>query len=75
MGKRIMVIPDTQIRPGDDFAFLDAIGRYAVEMKPDIIVHLGDFADMPSLSSHDKAGSKSMEGQRYKLISKLLKMQ
>ena len=66
MSKRIMVIPDTQIRPGDDFAFLDAIGRYAVEMKPDIIVHLGDFADMPSLSSHDKAGSKSMEGQRYK---------
>ncbi len=66
MGKRIMVIPDTQIRPGDDFSFLDAIGRYAVEMKPDIIVHLGDFADMPSLSSHDKAGSKSMEGQRYK---------
>jgi predicted O-methyltransferase YrrM len=24
MSKRIMVIPDTQIRPGDDFAFLDA---------------------------------------------------
>jgi hypothetical protein len=65
MSKRIMVIPDTQVRPGDDLAFLESIGKYAVDMKPDIIVHLGDFADMPSLSSHDKAGSKSMEGQRY----------
>lgn len=66
MSKRIMVIPDTQIRPGDDTEFLTYIGKYAVEMKPDVIVHLGDFADMPSLSAHDKAGSKSMEGQRYK---------
>lgn len=63
---RILVIPDTQIRPGDDYGFLDRIGKYAVDMLPDTIVMLGDFADMPSLSSHDKAGSKSMEGQRYK---------
>jgi hypothetical protein len=45
---------------------LTHIGKYAVDIQPDIIVHLGDFADMPSLSSHDKPGSKSMEGQRYK---------
>ena len=61
-----MVIPDTQVRPDKDYSFLEFIGKYAVDMKPDIIVHLGDFADMPSLSSHDKAGSKSMEGLRYK---------
>ena len=66
MSKRIMVIPDVQAKPDVDFTFLNYIGRYAVEMKPDIILMLGDFADMPSLSSHDKAGSKSMEGQRYK---------
>lgn len=66
MSKRILVIPDSQIRPGDDVTFLSYIGKYAVDIKPDIIVHLGDFADMPSLSSHDKAGSKSMEGMRYK---------
>lgn len=66
MSKRIMVIPDTQVRPGLDFSFLSNIGKYAVDMKPDIIVHLGDFADMPSLSSHDRPGSKSMEGLRYK---------
>jgi hypothetical protein len=61
-----MVIPDTQVRPEHDYSYLEFIGKYAVDMKPDIIVHLGDFADMPSLSSHDKAGSKAMEGMRYK---------
>jgi len=66
MTKRVLVIPDSQIRPGDNYDFLSWIGQYAVDMQPDIIVHLGDFADMPSLSSHDKAGSKSMEGMRYK---------
>ena len=66
MSKRILVIPDSQIRPDDNTEFLSFIGQYAVDMQPDIIVHLGDFADMPSLSSHDKAGSKSMEGMRYK---------
>lgn len=66
MSKRILVIPDSQIRPEDDTEFLSFIGQYAVDIRPDIIVHLGDFADMPSLSSHDKAGSKSMEGMRYK---------
>ena len=66
MSKRIFVIPDTQIRPGDDTDFLSYVGQYCVDMLPDVVVMLGDFADMPSLSSHDKAGSKSMEGQRYK---------
>jgi len=66
MSKRIMVIPDTQVRPDVDFSYLSFIGKYAVEMRPDIIVHLGDFADMPSLSSHDRPGSKTMEGLRYK---------
>lgn len=68
-----MVIPDTQVRADKDFSFLSYIGQYAAEMKPDIIVHLGDFADMPSLSSHDKAGSKSMEGLRYKADIKAAK--
>jgi hypothetical protein len=36
-----------------------------VEKKPDIVVCIGDFADMPSLSSYDK-GKKSFEGRRYK---------
>ena len=35
------------------------------EEKPDVVVCLGDWFDMASLSSHDK-GKKSFEGRRYK---------
>ena len=60
-----LVIPDTQLRPGDDTTFLTHIGNYIVTKQPDVIVCLGDFADMPSLSSYD-VGTKSFEGRRYK---------
>lgn len=60
-----LVLPDCQIRPGDDLSFLGCIGRFIVDKKPDIIINLGDFADMPSLSSYDK-GKRSFEGRRYR---------
>ena len=60
-----LVIPDLQIRPGDDTTFLRAIGEYIVAKKPEVIVQIGDMADMPSLSSYD-IGKKSFEGRRYK---------
>lgn len=62
---KIAVIPDTQCRPGDDFTFLKNIGNYLIEKQPDVIVQIGDFADMPSLSSYD-VGKKAFEGRRYK---------
>jgi hypothetical protein len=58
------VIPDVQAKPGIDFTYLNNIGKYIVEKKPDVLVCIGDFADMPSLSSYDK-GKKSFEGRRY----------
>lgn len=61
------VIPDTQVKPGVPVDHLSWIGRYIVDhfAGQDIkIIHLGDHADMPSLSSYDK-GKKSMEGRRY----------
>lgn len=61
---RIAVIPDTQCKEGIDFAYLTAIGNYLVKKKPDVIVHIGDHFDMPSLSSYD-IGKKSFEGRRY----------
>lgn len=60
-----LLIPDVQAKPGVDFEFLTHIGKYIVDKKPDVIVCIGDFADMPSLSSYDK-GKKSFEGRRYK---------
>lgn len=62
---RHVVLPDCQVRPGDDTKYLERIGKYIVELKPDVVVQIGDFADMPSLSSYD-VGKKSFEGRRYR---------
>jgi hypothetical protein len=59
MFKRHVVIPDCQIRKEDNTDFLERIGKYIVDMKPDSIICLGDFADMPSLSSYDRGTAKS----------------
>ena len=62
--RRHLVIPDVQAKSGINFAFLQAIGRYAADKQPDVIVCGGDFADMPSLSSFD-VGKKEFEGRTY----------
>ena len=60
-----LVIPDTQVKPGVPTDNLRWFGLYAAEKMPDVIVHLGDHWDMPSLSSYDK-GKRAMEGRRYR---------
>lgn len=60
-----LVLPDVQFKPGNDTQFLTAIGNYIVEKRPDVVICIGDFADMPSLSSYD-VGKKNFEGRRYK---------
>lgn len=62
--RKHLFIPDCQIKPGDDLAFLSWVGKYAVDHKPDVIICGGDFADMQSLSSYD-VGKKSFEGRKY----------
>ena len=61
---RHLIIPDTQIKPNQSYEHMRWAARYAVATKPDVIVHLGDHWDMPSLSSYD-VGKKSFEGRRY----------
>ena len=61
---RHLIIPDTQIKPDETIDHMKWAGHYAVAKKPDVIVHLGDHWDMPSLSSYD-VGKKSFEGRRY----------
>lgn len=63
---RILVIPDCQVKAGVPLEHLDWAGKAIVDYKPDVVVNLGDFADMPSLSTHDTKGSKYFEGLRYK---------
>lgn len=64
LGRMHMVIPDTQVKPGVAIDHLEWAGNYAAEKQPDVIVMIGDWWDMPSLSSYDK-GKMSFEGRRY----------
>ena len=65
-----IVIPDTQCKYGVPTAHLGWAGRYIAKKyaghpKCRICV-MGDWHDMPSLSSYDKKGGRLMEGRRYK---------
>lgn len=64
-GLRIAVIPDTQVRPGVPLEHLQWCGKYLAAKQPDVIVQIGDFCDMSSLSTHDDKGSLRLEGKRY----------
>lgn len=61
---KIGVIPDAQVKEGVPLDHLAWAGAYFAEKRPDVIVCLGDFADMPSLSEYDR-GKRSYEGRRY----------
>lgn len=65
MARKHLVIPDTQIRPGVPTDHIKWIAQYAVDKKPDVIVMIGDWADMASLSSYD-VGKKCYENRTYK---------
>lgn len=59
------MIPDTQVSTGVPTSHLTAAGNYAAEKRPDVIVHIGDHWDLPSLSSYERPGSKFFENRRY----------
>lgn len=58
-----LVIPDLQIKYGVPTDHLTWIGKFIVDHKPEVIVQIGDFLDMESLSEYDK-GKKAFEGRR-----------
>jgi hypothetical protein len=41
------------------------VGKYIAAKQPDVVIQIGDFNDLESLSSWDK-GKKSHEGKRYR---------
>lgn len=61
---KIMVVPDTQVRKGVPIEHIKAAARYAVKHKPDVIVIIGDWWDMPSLSHFNTA--LQADGSRIK---------
>lgn len=61
---KLLIIPDCHANENYDNSRFTALGRFVVEERPDIIVNLGDMADMASLSNYD-IGHASFEGRRY----------
>lgn len=59
------IIPDCHAHPDHDNKRFVALGRMIAELRPERVICIGDFADMPSLSLYDR-GKKSFEGRRYK---------
>lgn len=60
-----LLIPDTQVAPGRSIDHLVWLGKYIVDRCPQKLIQIGDWHDMPSLSSYDK-GKKCFEGRRYR---------
>lgn len=60
-----LVIPDSHATPDADNRRFDWLGNLILDLRPDVIVHLGDFASMDSLCSYDR-GKKDFEGRRFK---------
>jgi hypothetical protein len=59
-----LVIPDQHAHPDHNNDRFEWLGKLIVDLRPDVVINIGDMVDMPSLSSYDK-GTKSFEGKRY----------
>ena len=64
MSKCHLVIPDPHAHPQHDNERATLLGNLIKDLKPDVVINLGDTADMPSLSSFDK-GTKAFVGRNY----------
>ena len=65
MSKTHLIIPDSHAHPDHNNDRFEWLGKLIMDVKPDVVVNIGDMADMPSLSTYDR-GTKGFEGRRYK---------
>jgi hypothetical protein len=56
---RVMAIGDHHEKPGRDKTRALWMGRHAAETRPDVIVSIGDWASLDSLSTHEQPGSQN----------------
>ena len=63
-GKHIMIIPDAHAHPDYSNERFTVLGDYINRHRPDIVVSIGDWADMASICVH--SSKLSLEGKRYK---------
>lgn len=65
MTKTHLIIPDSHAHPDHNNKRYEWLGHLINDVKPDVVVDIGDWWDMASLCSYDK-GTKGFEGRRYK---------
>lgn len=61
-----LVLPDQHAHPEFNNDRADLVGKLIADLKPDVVVNMGDAADLASLSSYDK-GKASFQGRNYQL--------
>lgn len=64
MSRSHLVIPDAHAHPDFHNDRFDYLGRLLLDLRPDVVVNLGDGADMASLCAYDK-GKASFHGRTY----------
>jgi hypothetical protein len=63
--KTHLYITDSHALAGTDLGRATWLGKLILDIKPDVVVHGGDSADMPSLCSYER-GTKDFQGRLYK---------
>ncbi len=68
-GLSVLVIPDAHARPGEqprDWDRFTAAGKLALDLKPDIVLCLGDLGDFDSLNSYKPRAAQAFDGKALK---------
>jgi len=65
MSRTHLLIPDPHAHPDHHNDRADWLGQLIRDVKPDVVINIGDAADMPSLSSYDK-GTRAFQGRNYR---------
>lgn len=60
-----LIIPDSHAHPEHNNDRADLLGKLILDLKPDVVVNLGDMFDMPSMAGYDK-GTKSFWGRSFR---------
>jgi len=60
-----LVIPDSHAKPGVSNERYRWLGKLIMDVRPSVIINLGDMADMYSLNAYDR-GTAQFQGARYR---------
>lgn len=63
--KTHLIIPDSHAHPDFNNDRFDWLGELIADIRPDVLINIGDNADVASLSTYDK-GKRSFQGRNYR---------